>query len=171
MQCHGGRCGATHGMVAGAVPRWPVRCRSGPCSAVVASAVPRVPWWPMQCRGGQCGATCAMVAHAVPWQPVRCHACHGGRCAAWWPSFQPHLAAAVPGPTLSPFLRRHIAVVASERTGCLISQLRREPPHFSKCCRKLCLFLSSSIPSAPGRKGLLGEVLSADVWGLGEEGW
>lgn len=77
--------------------------------------------------------------------PVHRRACHGclrsTLVAPRWPSFQPHLAAAVPGPQLSPFVRRHIPVVASERTGCLISQLRREPPHLSKCCPKLSLLL------------------------------
>lgn len=86
----------------------------------------------------------------APWWPAGCRAWLGGLCAAWWPVFQPHLAAAVPGSELSPFVRRHIAVVASERTGCLISQLRREPPHFSKCRQKICLLLLSPIPRAPG---------------------
>lgn len=86
----------------------------------------------------------------APWWPARCRAWLGGLCAARWPIFQPHLAAAVPGSELSPFVRRHVAVVASERTGCLISQLRREPPHFSKCRQKICLLLLSPVPPAPG---------------------
>lgn len=126
--------------------------RAVPCGAVVAHAVS---WWPEWC-------------HAVLWWPVRCRAWHGGPCRAWWTGFQPHLVAAVPGPKLSPFVRRHIPVVASERTGCLISQLRREPPHFSKCRRKICLLLFSSIPCVPGSKGLLGKVLSPKH--LGPEG-